>query len=162
VIEYIASEIAEVAAMGVEVAVVIGGGNIYRGIDAADGGMERASADYMGMLATMLNALALQNALEKQGTVTRVQSAIEMRQLAEPYIRRRAIRHLEKKRVIIFAAGTGNPYFSTHTAAALRAMGSGAGVILKGTKVSGIFDEDPMEKSPPTKYTQVSFITVIE
>src|SRR3989442_4812246 len=103
-IEYIASEIAEVAAMGVEVAVVIGGGNIYRGIDAADGGMERASADYMGMLATMLNALALQNALEKQGTVTRVQSAIEMRQLAEPYIRRRAIRHLEKKRVIIFAA----------------------------------------------------------
>src|SRR2546428_11680739 len=121
-IDYIASEIAEVAAMGVEVAVVIGGGNIFRGLDAADGGMERASADYMGMLATMLNALALQNALEKRDVVTRVLSAIEMRQLAEGYIRRRAIRHLEKKRQGIFAAGTGNPYFSTDTAAALRAM----------------------------------------
>src|SRR6266704_919915 len=134
-IDYIASEIAEVAAMGVEVAVVIGGGNIFRGLDAADGGMERASADYMGMLATMLNALALQNALEKRDVVTRIQSAIEMRQLAEGYIRRRAIRHLEKKRVIIFAAGTGNPYFSTDTAAALRAMEIGAEIILKRPKV---------------------------
>src|SRR6058998_3591431 len=160
-IEYIASEIAEVAAMGVEVAVVIGGGNIYRGIDA-DGGMERASADYMGMLATMLNALALQNALEKQGAVTRVQSAIEMRQLAEPYIRRRAIRHLEKKRVVIFAAGTGNPYFSTDTAAALRAMEIGAEIILKGTKVSGIYDDDPMKNPRATKYTKLSFLTVID
>ncbi len=161
-IEYIASEIAEVAAMGVEVAVVIGGGNIFRGIDAANGGMERASADYMGMLATILNALALQNALEKQGAVTRVQSAIEMRQLAEGYIRRRAIRHLEKKRVVIFAGGTGNPYFSTDTAAALRAMEIGAEIILKGTKVSGIYDDDPMKNPRATKYTKLSFLAVID
>jgi uridylate kinase len=161
-IQYIASEIAEVAAMGVEVAVVIGGGNIFRGIDAADGGMERASADYMGMLATMLNALALQNALEKLGTVTRVQSAIDMRQLAEGYIRRRAIRHLEKKRVVIFAAGTGNPYFSTDTAAALRAMEIGAEIILKGTKVSGIYDADPMKNPKAVKFDRLSFLAVID
>src|SRR3989454_5984163 len=161
-IEYIASEIAEVAAMGVEVAVVIGGGNIYRGIDAADGGMERASADYMGMLATMPNALALQNALEKQGTVTRVQSAIEMRQLAEPYIRRRAIRHLEKKRVVIFAAGTAKPYFSTDTAAALPATEIRAGNILKGSKGSGIHHDDPIKKPRPTKYTRPSFLPAID
>jgi uridylate kinase len=161
-IHYIASEVAEVAAMGVEVAVVIGGGNIFRGIDAADGGMERASADYMGMLATMLNALALQNALEKLGAVTRVQSAIDMRQLAEGYIRRRAIRHLEKKRVVIFAAGTGNPYFSTDTAAALRAMEIGAEVILKGTKVSGIYDDDPMKNPNAVKFDRLSFLTVID
>src|SRR5205809_2350527 len=161
-IDYIASEIAEVAAMGVEVAVVIGGGNIYRGIDAADGGMERASADYMGMLATMLNALALQNALEKQGAVTRVQSAIEMRQLSEPYIRRRAIRHLEKKRVVIFAAGTGNPYFSTDTAAALRAMEIGAEIILKGTKVDGVYTADPMLDPTATKYPTISYLQVLE
>ena len=161
-IHYIASEVAEVAAMGVEVAVVIGGGNIFRGIDAAAGGMERASADYMGMLATMLNALALQNALEKLGTVTRVQSAIDMRQLAEGYIRRRAIRHLEKKRVVIFAAGTGNPYFSTDTAAALRAMEIGAEVILKGTKVSGIYDDDPMKNPKAVKFDRLSFLTVID
>ena len=161
-IQYIASEIAEVAAMGVEVAVVIGGGNIFRGIDAADGGMERASADYMGMLATMLNALALQNALEKLGTVTRVQSAIDMRQLAEGYIRRRAIRHLEKKRVVIFAAGTGNPYFSTDTAAALRAMEIGAEIILKGTKVSGIYNDDPMKNPKAVKFDRLSFLAVID
>ena len=161
-IQYIASEISEVAAMGVEVAVVIGGGNIFRGIDAADGGMERASADYMGMLATMLNALALQNALEKLGTVTRVQSAIDMRQLAEGYIRRRAIRHLEKKRVVIFAAGTGNPYFSTDTAAALRAMEIGAEIILKGTKVSGIYDADPMKNPKAVKFDRLSFLAVID
>ena len=161
-IQYIASEVSEVAALGVEVAVVIGGGNIFRGIDAADGGMERASADYMGMLATMLNALALQNALEKLGTVTRVQSAIDMRQLAEGYIRRRAIRHLEKKRVVIFAAGTGNPYFSTDTAAALRAMEIGAEVILKGTKVSGIYDADPMKNPKAVKFDRLSFLTVID
>src|SRR5437867_9345676 len=154
-IEYIASEIAEVAAMGVEVAIVIGGGNIFRGISAGDGGMERASADYMGMLATMLNALALQNALEKQGAVTRVQSAIEMHQLAEGYIRRRAIRHLEKKRVVIFAAGTGNPYFSTDTAAALRGMEIGAEVILKGTKVAGIHDDDPMQNPNAKKFDRL-------
>lgn len=161
-IQYIASEVSEVAAMGVEVAVVIGGGNIFRGIDAADGGMERASADYMGMLATMLNALALQNALEKLGTVTRVQSAIDMRQLAEGYIRRRAIRHLEKKRVVIFAAGTGNPYFSTDTAAALRAMEIGAEIILKGTKVSGIYDDDPMKNPKAVKFDRLSFLSVID
>ncbi len=161
-IQYIASEVAEVAAMGVEVAVVIGGGNIFRGIDAANGGMERASADYMGMLATMLNALALQNALEKLGTVTRVQSAIDMRQLAEGYIRRRAIRHLEKKRVVIFAAGTGNPYFSTDTAAALRAMEIGAEIILKGTKVSGIYNDDPMKNPKAVKFDRLSFLAVID
>src|SRR5437660_12873394 len=160
-IDYIASEIAEVAAMGVEVAVVIGGGNIFRGIDAADGGMERASADYMGMLATMLNALALQNALEKQGAVTRVQSAIEMRQLAEPYIRRRAIRHLEKKRVVIFAAGTGNPYFSTDTTAALRAMEIKAEVILKATKVDGIYDADPVKVATAKMYAEISHMDVL-
>ena len=161
-IQYIASEVAEVAAMGVEVAVVIGGGNIFRGIDAANGGMERASADYMGMLATMLNALALQNSLEKLGAVTRVQSAIDMRQLAEGYIRRRAIRHLEKKRVVIFAAGTGNPYFSTDTAAALRAMEIGAEIILKGTKVSGIYNDDPMKNPKAVKFDRLSFIAVID
>ncbi len=161
-IEYIASEIAEVSSLGVEVAVVIGGGNIFRGIDAAEGGMERSSADYMGMLATMLNALALQSALEKQGVATRVQSAIEMQQLAEGYIRRRAIRHLEKKRIVIFAAGTGNPYFSTDTAAALRAMEVGAEVILKGTKVSGIYDDDPMKNPKAVKFDRLSFLTVID
>src|SRR5437016_14438572 len=161
-IEYMASEIAEVAAMGVQVAVVIGGGNIYRGIDAADGGMERASADYMGMLATMLNALALQSALEKQGAVTRVQSAIEMRQLSEGYIRRRAIRHLEKKRVVIFAAGTGNPYVSTDTAAASREMEIGAEIILKGTKVSGIYDDDPMKNPNAKKFDRLPFLSVLD
>ena len=161
-IDYIAQEIAEVAAMGVEVAIVIGGGNIFRGMHAADGGMERASADYMGMLATILNALALQNALEKKGAVTRVQSAIDMRQLAEGYIRRRALRHLEKKRVVIFAAGTGNPYFSTDTAAALRAMEIGAEIILKGTKVAGIYDDDPLKNPKAKKFDTLPFLTVID
>ncbi|OGX06826.1 MAG: UMP kinase, partial [Nitrospirae bacterium RIFCSPLOWO2_12_FULL_63_8] len=144
VLDSIAAEIASVVAMDVEVAVVIGGGNIFRGLAASAKGMERASADYMGMLATVLNALALQNALEKKSVITRVQSAIEMRQLAEGYIRRRAIRHLEKKRVVIFAGGTGNPYFSTDTAAVLRAMEIGAEVIMKGTKVNGIYEADPV------------------
>ena len=161
-IEYMAKEIAEVVTMGVEVAIVIGGGNIFRGINAADSGMERASADYMGMLATMLNALALQNALEKQGAATRIQSAIEMRQLAEGYIRRRAIRHLEKKRVVIFAAGTGNPYFSTDTAAALRGMEIGAEVILKGTKVAGIYDDDPMKNPNAKKFDRLPFLSVLD
>ena len=146
ILEGLADEIADVVAMEVEVAVVIGGGNIFRGLAASARGMERASADYMGMLATVLNALALQNALEGKGVSTRVQSAIEMRQLAEGYIRRRAIRHLEKKRVVIFAGGTGNPYFSTDTAASLRAMEIGAQVIMKGTKVDGIYDSDPIKK----------------
>src|SRR5512138_3285436 len=131
----IAEEIREVVAMGVQVAVVIGGGNIFRGIAASAGGMDRATGDYMGMLATVMNALALQDAIEKRGVQTRVQTAIEIRQIAEPYIRRRAVRHLEKGRVVIFAAGTGNPYFSTDTAAALRAMEIGAAALCKATKV---------------------------
>ncbi len=162
VMETIADEIKEIYEMGVEVAVVIGGGNIFRGIEASAKGMERTSADYMGMLATLLNALALQNSLEKREVFTRVQSAIEMKELAEPYIRRRAIRHLEKKRVVIFAAGTGNPYFSTDTAAALRGMEVGAEVILKGTKVDGVFDKDPVNNPDAIKYDELSFFDVIE
>lgn len=157
----LATEISEVVHMDVEVALVIGGGNIFRGIAASASGMERASADYMGMLATMLNALALQNALERIDISTRVLSAIEMRQLAEGYIRRRAIRHLEKKRVVIFAAGTGNPYFTTDTAAALRAMEIGADVILKGTKVNGIYDSDPVTNPHAIMFKEVSFLDVL-
>jgi uridylate kinase len=161
VLESLAEEIASVVALDVQVAVVIGGGNIFRGIAASASGMERASADYMGMLATVLNALALQNALERAGVHTRVQSAIEMRQLAEGYIRRRAIRHLEKKRVVIFAGGTGNPYFSTDTAAALRAMEIGAQVIMKGTKVDGIYDADPMTHPEAKKYAEIPFMAIL-
>ncbi len=161
VMESLAGEIADVVALDVEVALVIGGGNIFRGIAASASGMERASADYMGMLATVLNALAMQNALEKRGVVTRVQSAIEMRQLAEGYIRRRAIRHLEKKRVVIFAGGTGNPYFSTDTAAALRAMEIGADVIMKGTKVDGIYEADPVTNPTAKRYDQIQFLSII-
>ncbi|MBI5854241.1 MAG: UMP kinase [Nitrospirae bacterium] len=161
VLNDIADEIAGVVSLHVETAVVIGGGNIFRGIAASASGMERASADYMGMLATVLNALALQNALENKGIVTRVLSAIEMRQLAEGYIRRRAIRHLEKKRVVIFAAGTGNPYFSTDTAAALRAMEIGANVILKGTKVDGIYEADPVTYPQAKMFTDVPFLTIL-
>ncbi len=157
----LAKEIAEVMALEVELAIVIGGGNIFRGLAASASGMERASADYMGMLATMLNALALQNALERQGIPTRVLSAIEMRQLSEGYIRRRAIRHLEKKRVVIFAAGTGNPYFTTDTAAALRAMEIGADVIMKGTKVDGIYDADPMTTPSAQRFTELPFLSVL-
>jgi uridylate kinase len=156
----LAQEIGEVR-REVEVALVIGGGNIFRGIAASASGMERASADYMGMLATMLNALALQNALEKLDIPTRVLSAIEMRQLAEGYIRRRAIRHLEKKRVVIFAAGTGNPYFTTDTAAALRAMEIGADILLKGTKVDGIYDSDPVTNPSATMFEEVQFLTIL-
>lgn len=161
ILEGLSEEIASVIALDVQVAVVIGGGNIFRGIAASASGMERASADYMGMLATVLNALALQNALERIGVNTRVQSAIEMRQLAEGYIRRRAIRHLEKKRVVIFAGGTGNPYFSTDTAAALRAMEIGAEVIMKGTKVDGIFDADPMTNPSAKHYAQIPFMSIL-
>lgn len=160
-VEYMASEIKKAANMGVEVAIVIGGGNIFRGVQASVEGMERASADYMGMLATVINALALQNALERIGLQTRVQSAIEMRELAETYIRRKAIRHLEKGRIVIFAAGTGNPYFTTDTAAALRAMEIGADVILKGTKVDGVYTADP-EKTPlARKFDEISYINVL-
>ena len=158
----IAQEIKEAIALGVEVAVVIGGGNIFRGLEASAKGMERASADYMGMLATVLNALALQNALEKEGVITRVQSAIEMRELAEPYIRRRAIRHLEKNRVVIFAAGIGNPYFTTDTAAALRAIEIGAGVILKATKVNGVYSDDPMKNPKAKKFDNLTYIDILK
>src|SRR4029453_7479025 len=141
----IAAEIQEIHGLGVQVAATVGGGNIIRGIAVSAAGMDRVSGDYMGMLATVINALALQNALEKKNVYTRVQSAIEMKEVAEPYIRRRAIRHLEKGRVVIFAAGTGNPYFSTDTAAALRAVEIGADVILKATKVDGVYDTDPLK-----------------
>jgi uridylate kinase len=161
VLENLAEEIASVVALEVQVAVVIGGGNIFRGIAASASGMERASADYMGMLATVLNALALQNALERIGIITRVQSAIEMRQLAEGYIRRRAIRHLEKSRVVIFAAGTGNPYFSTDTAAVLRAMEISAQAIMKGTKVDGIYEADPVTNPSAKKYERISFLSIL-
>ncbi|MDH3504485.1 MAG: UMP kinase [Nitrospirota bacterium] len=161
VLHNLADEIADVLTLKVEIAIVIGGGNIFRGLAASASGMERASADYMGMLATMLNALALQNALESKDVPTRVLSAIEMRQLAESYIRRRAIRHLEKKRVVIFAAGTGNPYFTTDTAAALRAMEIGADVIMKGTKVDGIYDADPMTTPTAKRFTELPFLSVL-
>lgn len=161
VLDDVSNEIGSVVALGVEVAVVIGGGNIFRGIAASANGMERASADYMGMLATILNALALQNALERKNITTRVQSAIEMRQLAEGYIRRRAIRHLEKKRVVIFAGGTGNPYFSTDTAAVLRAMEIGAEVVMKGTKVDGIYEADPVTHPTAKKFSELPFLSIL-
>ncbi len=160
-VNYMAQEIKKAYDLGVEIAIVIGGGNIFRGIEAAEQGIERATADYMGMLATVMNALALQNALEKIGMNTRVQSAIEMRELAEPYIRRKAIRHLEKGRVVIFAAGTGNPYFTTDTAAALRAIEIGADVILKGTKVDGIYSSDPVKDPKAKKFETLTYMDVI-
>src|SRR5438270_175880 len=156
-LQQIANEIHEVVDLGVEIGIVIGGGNIFRGISASTEGMDRASADYMGMLATVINGLALQDALEKLGVFTRVQSAIDMQQLAEPYIRRRAMRHLEKGRVVIFAAGTGNPYFTTDTAASLRAMEIHAQVILKATKVDGIYSEDPVKNPNATRYKTLSY-----
>jgi uridylate kinase len=158
----IATDIAEIQQLGVETAVVIGGGNIFRGVAASAKGMERATADYMGMLATVINGLALQDAMEQHGIVTRVVSAIEMRAVAEPFIRRRAIRHLEKGRVVIFAAGTGNPYFTTDTAAALRAMEIKADVILKGTKVDGIYTADPMLHPDARRYENISYLQVLE
>jgi uridylate kinase len=158
----IAKEIAEIQQLGVQTAVVIGGGNLFRGLAASAKGMDRATADYMGMLATVINALALQDALEHQGVLTRVASAIEMRAVAEPFIRRRAVRHLEKGRVVVFAAGTGNPYFTTDTAAALRAMEMRADVILKGTKVDGVYTADPMIHKDATKYDDISYLKVLE
>jgi uridylate kinase len=162
VMDFIADEIKDILDLKVEAAVVIGGGNIFRGMAATTSGFERTTADYMGMVATVLNALALQNFLEQKGIMTRVQSAIEMKALAESYIRRKAIRHLEKHRVVIFAAGTGNPYFSTDTAAALRAMEIGAQVILKGTKVDGVYEKDPMIDPQAKKFDQLTFFEVIE
>jgi uridylate kinase len=162
VVHFIANELKEVYNSGIQVAIVIGGGNIFRGLEASAEGMERTSADYMGMLATVLNALAFQNALESVGIPTRVQSAIEMRELAEPYIRRRAVRHLEKKRFVIFAGGTGNPYFTTDTAAALRAVEIGAQIILKATKVDGVYSSDPLKDRRAKKFSEVAYIDVLK
>lgn len=162
VMEEVAHEIKEVVELGVQVGVVIGGGNIFRGLTAASQGMDRATADYMGMLATVINGLALQEALERIGVPTRLLSAIEMRQIAEPYIRRRATRHLEKGRVVIFAAGTGNPFFTTDTAASLRAREIGAEVILKATKVDGVFDMDPVTHPEAQKFEEVGYKEVLE
>ena len=158
----IARDVGEIQSLGVQTAIVIGGGNIFRGLAASVRGMDRATADYMGMLATVINGLALQDALERQGVLTRVVTAIEMRAVAEPFIRRRAIRHLEKGRVVIFAAGTGNPYFTTDTAAALRAMEIKAEVILKGTKVDGVYTADPVLDPHATKYSTISYLQVLE
>jgi len=153
----LASELIDVRKSGVQLAVVIGGGNIFRGLTGAAKGMDRASADYMGMMATMMNAIALQDAIEQQGEMVRVISALHVKEVAEPYIRRRAIRHLEKNRVVIFAAGTGNPYFTTDTAASLRAMEIGADIVLKGTKVDGVYSADPELDSKAKRYSELSF-----
>ena len=161
VLERVAAEVREVTALGVQVAIVIGGGNIFRGVAASAGGMDRATADYMGMLATIINALALQDGLEKADLQTRVLSAIEMRAVAEPYIRRRAIRHLEKGRVVIFAAGTGNPFFTTDTAGALRAVEIGADVIMKATKVDGIYSADPKLDATAVRLAHVTYREVL-
>jgi uridylate kinase len=158
----IAADVAEIRTLGVETAIVIGGGNIFRGVAASARGMDRSTADYMGMLATVINALALQDALEQQGVATRVLTAIEMRAVAEPFIRRRAIRHLEKGRVVVFAAGTGNPYFTTDTAAALRAMEIKADVILKATKVDGIYTADPVKHPDAERYERISYLQVLQ
>jgi uridylate kinase len=161
-VDFMAREIKDIVSMGVQISVVIGGGNIFRGVQASLEGMERASADYMGMLATVINALALQNALEKYAVPTRVQSAIAMQELCEPYIRRKAMRHLEKGRVVIFAAGTGNPYFTTDTAAALRAMEINADIIMKGTKVDGVYSADPVKNPKAKKFAELTYIDVLK
>ena len=158
---FIAAQVAEVHALGVEIGIVVGGGNIFRGLAAAAKGMDRATGDYIGMLATVMNALALQDALEKAGVQTRVMSAIGMDEIAEPYIRRRAVRHLEKGRVIILAAGTGNPYFTTDTAAALRAVEIGAEIILKATKVDGVYDSDPVTNPSARRYERLTYSQVL-
>lgn len=160
-VKRVAAEIVEAHSGGVEIAVVVGGGNIFRGVSSAAAGMDAASADYMGMLATVINALALRDALEKAGVPSRVQSAINMQQLAEPYIRLRAIRHLEKGRVVIFAAGTGNPFFTTDTTAALRAVEINAEVVLKATRVDGVYDDDPHKNSDAEMYTELSYMEVL-
>jgi uridylate kinase len=161
-LDYLAGEIRDIQSLGVEIAAVVGGGNIFRGVSDSARGMDRVSADHMGMLATVINGLALQDALERAGVITRVLSAIEMREVAEPFIRRRAIRHLEKGRVTIFAAGTGNPYFSTDTAAALRAMEIKAEVILKATKVDGIYDKDPKRHPDAVRFGSITYMDVLK
>ena len=162
VLSYIAGEVADIGSLGVQVGIVIGGGNIYRGVEGAAQGIDRVTGDHMGMLATVINALALQNALEERSIPTRLQTAIKMEQIAEPYIRRRAIRHLEKGRVVIFGAGTGNPYFTTDTAAALRATEIEADVIIKATKVDGVYDCDPEVNSDAVRYERISYAEVLE
>jgi len=161
VVEVVAGEIREVAALGVQLGIVIGGGNIFRGMTASAMGMDRTTADYMGMLATVINSLALQSALEHVGVPTRVQTAIEMREIAEPFIQRRAVRHLEKGRVVIFAAGTGNPFFTTDTAATLRAVEIKADIILKATKVDGVYDRDPVKYADAVMYEKISYTEVL-
>ena len=161
VVEVVAGEIREVAALGVQLGIVIGGGNIFRGMTASAKGMDRTTADYMGMLATVINSLALQSALEHVGVPTRVQTAIEMREIAEPFIQRRAVRHLEKGRVVIFAAGTGNPFFTTDTAATLRAVEIKADIILKATKVDGVYDRDPVQYPDAVMYEKISYTEVL-
>ncbi len=161
VMEQLADEIAEVHAFGIQIGLVTGGGNIFRGLAASTRGMDRVGADYMGMLATVINGLAIQHALEKRGLYTRVMSAIEMARVCEPYIRRRAVRHLEKGRIVVLAAGTGNPYFTTDTAAALRAIEIGADVILKATKVDGVYSGDPMKDPSATRFQQISYLDIL-
>jgi len=162
ILDRIGGEIKQASEFGVEIAIVIGGGNFWRGALASSLGMERAAADYVGMIATVMNAVALQDSLEKRGVFTRVQSAITMQEVAEPFIRRRAVRHLEKKRVVIFAGGTGNPYFSTDTAAALRALEINAEIIFKATKVDGVYDKDPVKFKDAVKYDALSYLDVIK
>lgn len=161
VANYIAHEIKSLSSLGIQLGIVIGGGNIFRGIEASAGGMDRTTADYMGMLATVINSLALQSALEERGLPTRVQSSIEMREVAEPFIQRRAIRHLEKGRIVIFAGGTGNPYFSTDTAAALRAVEIHADVIMKATKVDGVYNTDPVKDKTAVMFKKISYIDIL-
>ena len=161
VIASVADEIREVHDLGVQIGIVSGGGNIFRGVAASTRGMDRAGADYMGMLATVINSLALQHALERRGLFTRVMSAIEMARVCEPYIRRRAVRHLEKDRIVIMAAGTGNPYFTTDTAAALRAIEIGADVVLKATKVDGVYSGDPMKEADTTRFSEIRYLDVL-
>ncbi len=162
ILDSIATQLKEVHFMGVEIAIVIGGGNIFRGVTGASLGMDRSTADYMGMLATVINALALQDYLEKHGLTTRVQTALEIKQVAEPFIRRRAIRHLEKGRVVVFAAGTGNPFFTTDTAATLRALQINADAILKATKVDGIYDQDPMKYKEALKFSELTYMDILK
>ena len=161
-LEAISEELAEVSGLGAEIAIVIGGGNIFRGVKGAETGIDRSTGDYMGMLATVINALALQDSLEKNGILTRVQTALEIKQVAEPYIRRRAIRHLEKGRVVIFAAGTGNPFFTTDTAATLRALEIGADLILKATKVDGVYNKDPMKHEDAVRFKELTYMEVLQ
>ena len=162
ILEFFSNEIKKIHELGVEIGIVIGGGNIYRGLNAAEQGIDRVTGDHMGMLATMINSLALQNALENHGMFTRLMSAIKMEQIAEPYIRRRAVRHLEKGRIVIFGAGTGNPYFSTDTAASLRAVEIEADVILKGTRVDGVYDKDPEKDPEALMYREIHYLEVLK